>query len=356
MIRLVTIPDAGHLVHCEQPAAFLDAVIPFLARRERARDARRRLRATRAGAAQAGGGRLRRRRRAARAVAAAGLLRCRLRGAGPPSGARGRDPRAGRRPRRCARVLGGLLDGRPRRRLPARLARLRQHGSPLHLAAGARPTEPLPELWFLDLLHLPTETTARLQPRPARRAPGGARALVGAAGRRDRVEAATREPTRPAAARPGRGAPAASPPRLAGTRRARGRGAGAVLPAAETTASSSSCSPRRTSRCPSPRGGVYVTGSDQVSAGPLPRPRGARGRTSSARTRGDPPRAERARGARGREAKAAGADVVLAWIRAGRRRARLGRPRAPPRPRRSPLVVLDRRGDELSDDGVAVRG
>jgi pimeloyl-ACP methyl ester carboxylesterase len=30
MIRLVTIPDAGHLVHCEQPAAFLDAVIPFL--------------------------------------------------------------------------------------------------------------------------------------------------------------------------------------------------------------------------------------------------------------------------------------------------------------------------------------
>jgi pimeloyl-ACP methyl ester carboxylesterase len=31
MIRLVTVPDAGHLVHCEQPRAFLDAVIPFLA-------------------------------------------------------------------------------------------------------------------------------------------------------------------------------------------------------------------------------------------------------------------------------------------------------------------------------------
>ena len=30
MIRLVTVPDARHLVHCEQPAAFLDAVIPFL--------------------------------------------------------------------------------------------------------------------------------------------------------------------------------------------------------------------------------------------------------------------------------------------------------------------------------------
>jgi pimeloyl-ACP methyl ester carboxylesterase len=30
MIRLVTIPDAGHLVHCEQPAAFLEAVIPVL--------------------------------------------------------------------------------------------------------------------------------------------------------------------------------------------------------------------------------------------------------------------------------------------------------------------------------------
>ena len=28
MIRLVTIPDAGHLVHCEQPAAFLEAVHP----------------------------------------------------------------------------------------------------------------------------------------------------------------------------------------------------------------------------------------------------------------------------------------------------------------------------------------
>ena len=30
MIRLVTIPDAGHLVHCERPAAFLDAIVPFL--------------------------------------------------------------------------------------------------------------------------------------------------------------------------------------------------------------------------------------------------------------------------------------------------------------------------------------
>ena len=31
MIRLVTIPGAGHLVHCEAPAEFLDAVLPFLA-------------------------------------------------------------------------------------------------------------------------------------------------------------------------------------------------------------------------------------------------------------------------------------------------------------------------------------
>jgi len=30
MIRLVTIPDAGHLVHCEKPAEFLDVVLPFL--------------------------------------------------------------------------------------------------------------------------------------------------------------------------------------------------------------------------------------------------------------------------------------------------------------------------------------
>jgi pimeloyl-ACP methyl ester carboxylesterase len=30
MISLVTIADAGHLVHCEQPAAFLDAVTSFL--------------------------------------------------------------------------------------------------------------------------------------------------------------------------------------------------------------------------------------------------------------------------------------------------------------------------------------
>jgi esterase len=30
MIRLVTIPDAGHLVHCERPRAFLDAVVTFL--------------------------------------------------------------------------------------------------------------------------------------------------------------------------------------------------------------------------------------------------------------------------------------------------------------------------------------
>jgi pimeloyl-ACP methyl ester carboxylesterase len=31
MISLVTIPGAGHLVHCEQPQAFLAAVLPFLA-------------------------------------------------------------------------------------------------------------------------------------------------------------------------------------------------------------------------------------------------------------------------------------------------------------------------------------
>ena len=31
MIRLVTIPDAGHLVHCEQPEAFTAAVLEFLA-------------------------------------------------------------------------------------------------------------------------------------------------------------------------------------------------------------------------------------------------------------------------------------------------------------------------------------
>ena len=30
MIRLVTIPDAGHLVHCRQPAAFTAAVLEFL--------------------------------------------------------------------------------------------------------------------------------------------------------------------------------------------------------------------------------------------------------------------------------------------------------------------------------------
>jgi pimeloyl-ACP methyl ester carboxylesterase len=30
MISLVTIPGAGHFVHCEQPAAFLEAVVPFL--------------------------------------------------------------------------------------------------------------------------------------------------------------------------------------------------------------------------------------------------------------------------------------------------------------------------------------
>ncbi len=31
MIRLVTISDAGHLVHCEQPAEFTEAVLEFLA-------------------------------------------------------------------------------------------------------------------------------------------------------------------------------------------------------------------------------------------------------------------------------------------------------------------------------------
>jgi pimeloyl-ACP methyl ester carboxylesterase len=30
MIQLVTIPHAGHLVHCQQPAAFTAAVLDFL--------------------------------------------------------------------------------------------------------------------------------------------------------------------------------------------------------------------------------------------------------------------------------------------------------------------------------------
>ena len=334
MIRLVTIPDAGHLVHCGQPAAFLDGRdLEFLD--ERAPGARRGLRATPPVLAQwrAGG-------RATSAsdvprdlVAAAGLL--------PAAGSAG-PARRRRAPTRSSgrastapvrRVLGGLLEGRPRPRLPARHARVRQPRPPLHLAArAARPAAG-------GLVPRPAAPSDRddrgLQPARLEELRGGARALVRAACR-----ARAREGARPCAAR-GLRDPICDVRRgSAGRTRSPSTAPARFFPRRSTTGCSSACSRRSTSRCrPSRR--VYVTGSEQVSPG-LYRRLEARGAARRRRGHRPPSRHQRARGA--------------APPRRGRRRRR--RPRLDPdaATTRSPgacpplrraldveLVVLDRR-------------
>ena len=185
MIRLVTIPDAGHLVHCraagrvhrprcsrscERAAHELVAVYedpsPVLAQwRGRVvgylgADVPRELVAAAGLAARSGSAEPARRRRA------------RTRSSG-----RGVD-------RPVRRVLGELLEGQAAVDF---LLLTHESDSLVRLFTSLRVLpDPLPELWFLDLLHLPTETTAAYNAARLEELRGGARALVGAACRRER--------------------------------------------------------------------------------------------------------------------------------------------------------------------------
>ena len=95
------------------------------------------------------------------------------------------------------RILAGAARGEPRDRLPAplRTTPTARCGSSRRASRLSR-DRPLPELWFLDLLHLPTETTAAYNLGRLRRAPRRAGALVRAAGERRGLRAAIREANR----------------------------------------------------------------------------------------------------------------------------------------------------------------
>ena len=79
---------------------------------------------------------------------------------GPPIALRRVDPRAAGRPADPARPRRRCSTGQ----LPIDFlllgARLRQLGAALHARFARLARADLPELWFVDLLHLPTETTA----------------------------------------------------------------------------------------------------------------------------------------------------------------------------------------------------
>jgi benzoyl-CoA reductase/2-hydroxyglutaryl-CoA dehydratase subunit BcrC/BadD/HgdB len=246
-------------------------------------------------------------------------------------------------------VLAGLLEGRPRLDYL-----LLSHDSDatvrlfttLRVLAG---TEPLPELWFLDVLHLPTETTAgynrdrldellevlgRWSGRPLSDERLAAAAEEAAETRRllAAVDALRLE----------------SPPRLRGSDAFAIAAATQVLSAADANRLLEELLADPPEPRPEPSGRVFVTGSTPTGTDLFTsleakglHVAGERFGRHDARTVAD-------------AATAAGADVVLAWIRTGddarawsvpALRAALDRP----------LVVLDRRADEtLSEADLAL--
>ena len=184
MIRLVTIPDAGHLVHCEQPAAFLDAVIPFLdgmSALETLVAAYEHPTVPDEGVVGYVGADVPR-----ELIAAAGLHPLRLRGLSPSRGAPTRSSGRASPRRRAPSWPGCWKAGRD----STSCVLCHDSDSTVRLFTALRVlarTGPLPELWFLDLLRLPTETTARYNRRPGRRPPGVLRAGPGRPVRRRRA-------------------------------------------------------------------------------------------------------------------------------------------------------------------------
>jgi benzoyl-CoA reductase/2-hydroxyglutaryl-CoA dehydratase subunit BcrC/BadD/HgdB len=309
-------------------------------------------------------------------VEAAGMLPLRLRGDGPPSplaeeilGPRVDPP--------VRRVLGALLDGR----LPIDFLLLcHDSDSSVRLFTALRVlalSTPLPELWFLDLLHLPAETTARYDLERLLTLRSVLEGWVGRPATDDDVRDAIREAnqtrrllTRVAALR------RASPPLLSGTQALAVIGACTSLPAAEANRLLAALLGEAHAELPAPTRRVYITGSGHGSTALYRAIEGdgsivvgedhdwgeslADGLVDEqgdplaaiaahyhwgsalARRHGTNERAEHT----AREAEAARADVVLAWIRTGDDALAWGLPaqRRLLDERGIPFVVLEHRG------------
>jgi 2-hydroxyglutaryl-CoA dehydratase, D-component len=278
-------------------------------------------------------------------IAAAGLHPLRLRGSVPVT--ERADAILGTGVDAPARaVLTGLLGGRPR---VDYLLLSHDSDGTVRLFTALRvlaETEPLPELWFLDVLHLPTETTAAYNRKRLDELPAVLERWSGQPVSDERLAAATSEAaetrrllSRVAELRQGlrlRGSEA-----LAVTR------ATETLPAAEANrlvAQLLADPPDPTE----PGRRVFVAGS-----APLGTALFTALEAQGLRVVGD----EFGRHRRGpdvaRAAEAASADVVLAWIRSGDD----ARAWSIPALRSAldlPLVVLDRREDEgISDEELA---
>jgi hypothetical protein len=227
-----------------------------------------------------------------------------LRGAGTPS-ARADEILGTRVERPVRRVLGELLEGRTGIDY---LVISHERDSLVRLFTSLRVLpDPLPEVWFLDLLHLPTETTA----------------AYNAARLEELGEVLERWSGRPLGV-PGDVNRDAGPARLTELRRtARLRGsdalavlgAGEILPADEYDRLLEELLEEEHAEVPASRR-VYVTGSEQVSPD-LYRRLESEGMhvvgEDAVRLHGTDERAAHT----AREAEAAGAELVLAWIQAG---------------------------------------
>jgi hypothetical protein len=244
-------------------------------------------------------------------------------------------------------ILAGLLDGRPRLDYL-----LLSHDSDasvrlftaLRVLAG---TDPLPELWFLDVLHLPTETTASYN---RDRLEELLDVLGGWSGRpvsEERLAAAAvdaAETRRLLAAVDG--LRTGSPPRLRGSDAFAIAGAVGVLAADDANRLLEELLADPPGPPPLSSRRVFVAGSAPMGTD-LFRNLEAHGLHVAGEHFGRHDAL-----AVGDAARAAGADVVLAWIRAGDD----ARSWSMPALRGGldlPLVVLDRRADETLSDAEA---
>jgi benzoyl-CoA reductase/2-hydroxyglutaryl-CoA dehydratase subunit BcrC/BadD/HgdB len=281
-------------------------------------------------------------------VAAAGLLPVRLRGSVPSS--ERADSILGPGVDAPVRaVLAGLLEGRPRIDF---LLLSHDSDSAVRLFTALRVlsrSEPLPELWFLDLLHLPTETTASYNHDRLCELLGVLERWSGRPVSDESVAAAAAEAAETRLLLAGvEKLRRASPARLRGSEALAVAGAVATLPAAEANRLLGELLADPPEPLPEPARRVFVTGSALVGTD-LFRALEAHGLhvVGEHFGRHDPAGVADA-------ARAAGAEVVLAWIRSGDD----ARAWSVPALRDSldlPLVVLDRRrGENLAGADLAL--
>jgi hypothetical protein len=235
-------------------------------------------------------------------------------------------------------VLGGLLAGRPRLDY---LLLSHDSDSTVRLFTALRVlarTEPLPELWFLDLLHLPSETTARYNRDRIAELVVVLERWSGREVTGDDIDAATRaaeETTRllDRLAELRRGGGIAGSEALAADRGA------ANLPAAEANRLLEELLVERRDAPTASGRRLFLTGSE-------PSPRLFRAlEARGLHIAGESFDRHEAAAVVAREAETAAADVVLAWIRSGDDARAWGIP-ALRDALDAPVVVLDRRSDE----------